>query len=69
MTYDPERLAQLAAERKRLAARLADIEPELKELIAGAGFEGSKQQELVEMTGYTRDTIRLIWRKAGVPGR
>jgi hypothetical protein len=67
MTYDPAKLALLAAERKRIATRLSHIEPELKEQIAAAGFEGAKQQELVEMTGYTRDTIRLIWRKAGVP--
>lgn len=65
MTYDPEKLATMGA----LHKRFIDIEPELKEQIAAAGFDGVEQKTLVEMTGYTRDTIRLIWRKAGVPPR
>lgn len=65
MTYDPEKLATMGALHKRFAA----IEPELKEQIAAAGLAGVEQKALVELTGYTRDTIRLIWRKAGVPPR
>lgn len=65
MTYDPEKLAALGAIHKRALAN----EPELKEQIVAAGHAGVEQKALVELTGYTRDTIRLIWRKAGVPPR
>jgi hypothetical protein len=64
-TYDPQELDRLGEIHKQFI----DIEPALKEQIVAAGFAGIEQKVLVASTGYTRDTIRLIWRKAGVPPR
>lgn len=60
MNHDPDRLHQLGTEMRRIRARERAIRPELYELIKAAAAEGTPQVDLVELTGYTRDQIRVI---------
>lgn len=57
--HDLKRLTALGKEHKKLAARLEEIRPELEEEIRTAAEAGVEQVKLIELSGYTRNTVRL----------
>jgi hypothetical protein len=66
---DPDldrRLRQLGTRHRRLRADLETVRLELHDLVIEAARAGVPQSELVEITGYTRDRIRVICREAGL---
>lgn len=60
MDYDLTRLTQLGRKRKRLLDQVDDVRDELIPEIVAADQAGVPQKTLVELTHYTRDTIRQI---------
>lgn len=60
VTYDPTELARLGAERIGLMARLDQVQKELAPQIIGAIAADVPQVEVCELTGYNRESIRLI---------
>lgn len=61
-----QRLTKLGARHKRLRADLDAVREELQPLIVEATRAGMAQIDLVALTDYTRDRIRVICREAGV---
>ncbi len=57
--YDLKRLTTLGKEHKKLAARMEEIRPELEEEIRVAAKAGVEQVKLIELSGYSRNTVRL----------
>ncbi|HET8684147.1 MAG TPA: hypothetical protein VFM54_20075 [Micromonosporaceae bacterium] len=64
--YDEGVLAALGRRRKKALADLAAIRPELTAQVAAAGRAGVAQVRVVELTGLSRDQVRLVWRGAGI---
>lgn len=60
MAVDLDRLAALGKRRRKLLDDLEGVADEIHALIATAAVEGVPQVRLVELTGYTRETIRKI---------
>jgi uncharacterized membrane protein len=55
--------------RPRLAAaqkRLTDLRPQIADAIVDAARGGTKQADIVRITGYSRERVRQICRAAGV---
>lgn len=61
-----ERLARASETYSDAAQKAEDARQALAEVIVEAGREGMRQVEIVKVTGYTRESIRQIWRKAGL---
>ncbi len=57
--YDPTHLKAIGAKRKKLMAQIDDLRPELEFEIRTAAMAGVKQVEIMEMTGYSREMVRL----------
>lgn len=60
MTYDRSALANLGRQHKRARANVKDVRRRLLPEILAAHHDGVPQQEIVELTGYTREAVRLI---------
>lgn len=66
---DVTRLEEAAQAYKDAKRALDEARPQLAEAIADAARAGTKQTEIVRVTGYTREQVRRICRAAGVePG-
>lgn len=61
-----QRLTKLGARHRRLRDELDAVRDQLQPLIVEATLAGIAQTDLVDLTGYTRDRIRVICREAGV---
>lgn len=59
MDYDLTNLTKLGKENKRLKAKQEELRPELEAEIRGAAAAGVEQVTLIELSGYTRNTVRL----------
>jgi hypothetical protein len=57
--YDLSELTKLGREHKRLTARLNEIRPAIEAEIRSAAESGVEQVRLIELSGYTRNTVRL----------
>lgn len=57
--HDLKRLTDLGKEHKKLAARMEAIRPELEKEIRAAAEAGVEQVKLIELSGYSRNTVRL----------
>lgn len=72
MKIDPKIVA-LGTERKKHVSRVADIDEQLRPLIAAAkpatrtGKDRGIQRALVEATGLSRETVRRHWRNVDDP--
>ena len=66
MSADPADRVRTALAAYRRASRSSDVAlAELHAAIADAAAGGVRQNELVRITGYTRERIRQITRQAG----
>ncbi len=61
------RLRRIGAEHKRLRADMEIVVDDLHSLIKQAARESVTPTVLVELSGYTRDRVRVICREAGIP--
>jgi hypothetical protein len=59
MDYDLTQLTRLGRENKRLKAKQEELRPELEAEIRAAAAAGVEQVTLIELSGYTRNTVRL----------
>lgn len=58
--YDLTRLKDLGRQRKRLMASIESLRPELEaEIRAAAEAQALPQKEIMEITGMSRETVRL----------
>lgn len=57
--HDLTKLTKLGKEHKRIAARMEELRPELVEEIRAAAHAGVSQTEIIGLSGYTRNTVRL----------
>jgi len=64
VTYDSDRLVTLGRRHQRLRAELDALRPELAAAILEAVRAGVHQVEIVRATGYTRELLRQIVRRA-----
>jgi hypothetical protein len=64
MDYDTKRLAALGKRMQRLREDADALRPQLTEEILAALHAGVRQVDIVKMTGYTRDAIRQMARRA-----
>jgi hypothetical protein len=64
MEYDTKRLASLGKRMQRLREDVDALRPQLAEEILSALDAGVRQVDIVKMTGYTRDAIRQMARRA-----
>ncbi|MFB9238668.1 hypothetical protein ACFFWC_24595 [Plantactinospora siamensis] len=63
------RLEEAARAYRRAKAALDKARPALAEAIVDAARAGTKQAEIVKVTGYTREQVRRLCRAAGIePG-
>lgn len=60
MDYDLQHLYQMGRKFRALRAGIDNLRLELAEEIRAASAAGVPQVEIVRITGYTRDQIRLI---------
>jgi len=60
MTFDPTNLIRLGSARKRREAATEKERPELEKEIRAAAAAGMSQSQIVEITGYARESIRLL---------
>lgn len=60
MTYDATRLAELGRQHKRLRAQIEEVRAKLGPEILAAHLAEVQQVEIVELTGYTRESVRQI---------
>lgn len=59
MDYDLTQLTKLGRENKRLKAKQEELRPDLETEIRAAAAAGVEQVTLIELSGYTRNTVRL----------
>lgn len=61
-----ERLAQASAEYADATKKAEEARETLADAIVQAARDGMRQVEIVKMTGYTRESVRQICRRAGL---
>ncbi len=59
MDYDLTNLTRLGKQNKRLAVQQEELRPELEAEIRAAADGGVEQVKIIELSGYTRNTVRL----------
>lgn len=57
--YDVTRLRTLGSKRKRLTDQIEALRPELEPEIRRAALAGVVQKDIIEMTGMSREMVRL----------
>jgi hypothetical protein len=60
------RLEEAAAAYRSAKQALDDVRPKLAQAIVEAARNGTRQADIVRVTGYTREQVRRICRAAGV---
>ncbi len=60
MTYDTSTLAKLGKEHRKAKATLDRIRAQVAEEIVKANEGGAPQHEIVSLSGYTRESVRLL---------
>jgi hypothetical protein len=60
MTYDTGTLAKLGKEHRKAKATLERIRAQLAEEIVSANKGGVPQHEIVSLSDYTRESVRLL---------
>lgn len=68
-TADMDELEDVARRYQSAKAALDAVRPELAAAIVAAARAGTRQADIVRVTGYTRERVRQICRAAGIePG-
>ncbi len=57
--HDLTKLKALGAKRKRLMAQIDELRPELETEIRAAAVADVKQVDIIDITGYSREMVRL----------
>lgn len=60
MDFDPTNLIRLGTARRRREAATEKERPELEKEIQTAAASGMPQHQIVEITGYSRENVRLL---------
>lgn len=60
MDYDPTNLIRLGTNRRRRESATDRERPELEKEIRAAAGAGMAQAEIVAITGYSRESVRLL---------